>query len=126
MIAATWLRLMGLALVVPSLSKLLLTLWAMLSSATVFIGIIIGYLLAFATFFTIVFQESSIAYINIHWSIRTMFDAMMGTYDWNIEKSYKEFYSIVLALHIYISNIFLLNYLVAILSTVYEEMLDSG
>ena len=29
-------------------------------------------------------------------------------------------------LHIYISGIFLLNYLVAILGTVYEEMLETG
>ena len=126
MIAATWLRIMGLALVVPSLSKLILTLDAMLGSANVFICIIIGYICMFATFGKIIFQESNIAYINIIWSMRIMFDAMMGNNPYDTEESYKYYYWIFLCLHIYISNIFLLNYLVAILSTVYEIMLDAG
>ena len=55
-----------------------------------------------------------------------MFDSMMGMYTYDIEKSYKQWHEIFLWLHIYVANIFLLNYLVAILATVYEEMLEAG
>ena len=32
----------------------------------------------------------------------------------------------MLTFHVFLANIFLLNYLIAILSTVYEEMLEKG
>lgn len=35
-------------------------------------------------------------------------------------------HTIFMVLHIYIANIFMLNYLVAILSTVYELMMEKG
>jgi len=126
MVAATWMRIMGLSFVIPSLSKLLLTLTAMLSSATTFICIILGYLLVTATIFKALFQESSIAYIDFLFSIRSMFDYMMGMYVYEVEKEYVIVHTLLLWVHIYIANIFLLNYLVAILSTVYEEMLENG
>jgi len=56
-----------------------------------------------------------------------MFDAMQGAYDLDaIEERYHTHHIFLMWLHIYIANIFLLNYLVAILSTVYEEMLETG
>lgn len=56
-----------------------------------------------------------------------MFDSMMGMFQYDgTEASYQKFHTVFLWVHIYIANIFLLNYLVAILSTVYEEMLDEG
>ena len=50
---------------------------------------------------------------------------MMGTFV-HFESTYKQLHNFVLILHIFISNIFLLNYLVAILSTVFAEMRELG
>ena len=40
--------------------------------------------------------------------------------------NYEMSFSIAMMIHVFISNIFLLNYLVAILSTVYEIMFEGG
>ena len=47
---------------------------------------------------------------------------MMGSYGYTVgaDEQYKHTYFLIF--HIFISNIFLLNYLIAILSTVYEVM----
>lgn len=59
-----------------------------------------------------------------------MFDAMMGSYGYSLinsnNASMEKAHSFFLFFHIYIANIFLLNYLVAILSTVYSDMLEKG
>ena len=96
MVAATWTRITGLSFVVQSLSKLLLTLKAMLGSANTFIMIIVGYLIVTATVFYILFKESAIVYINIIWTIRTMFDYMMGMYEYDVEKSYLTIHTIII------------------------------
>jgi hypothetical protein len=58
--------------------------------------------------------------------MRTLFDAMMGMYQYGLASEYEISHTTFMILHIYIANIFLLNYLVAILSTVYEEMMEKG
>ena len=42
------------------------------------------------------------------------------------ERDDEYLHSVLIIIHIFISNIFLLNYLIAILSTVYEEMQPMG
>lgn len=53
----------------------------------------------------------------------------MGSYDYAVFARFKkveEIHTTFMFLHIYIANIFLLNYLVAILSTVYSDMMEIG
>lgn len=53
----------------------------------------------------------------------------MGTYDYDVidgRENYAKFHTFFMFIHIYIANIFLLNYLVAILSTVYVERTEIG
>jgi len=126
MIVATWMRLVGFLFVMESFSKLIMTIIEMLKSATTFIFICGFYLSVMSTIAICLFQESSITYSNFLYAIRTMFDAMLGMYQYRIEKQYENSHTIFLVLHIYVANIFLLNYLVAILSTVYEQMLEKG
>ena len=57
---------------------------------------------------------------------RTLFDSMIGNYGYTVTTEDQDLHDIVLILHIFIANIFLLNYLIAILSTVYEEMAEMG
>ena len=51
---------------------------------------------------------------------------MLGNYNYSVLGDDDNLHALVLILHIFVSNIFLLNYLIAILSTVYEEMADMG
>lgn len=59
-------------------------------------------------------------------SYRTLFDALIGAYVYTASPNYLMSNSILTMVHVFISNIFMLNYLVAILSTVYEIMRDEG
>ena len=59
--------------------------------------------------------------------LRTLFDAMMGSYNYSVSTDDEKYKHIgFLIFHIFISNIFLLNYLIAILATVYEAMNEQG
>lgn len=59
-------------------------------------------------------------------SLRTLFDAMLGNYTLVDLGNYNTSHSILLIVHLIASNIFLLNYLIAILATVYEIMMEIG
>lgn len=59
-------------------------------------------------------------------TLRTLYDAFIGTYTYEVPSNYALSYSILMMVHVFIANIFLLNYLVAILSTVYEIMFEGG
>ena len=51
---------------------------------------------------------------------------MMGAYGYYVVGEDEYLHVVVILIHILISNIYLLNYLIAILSTVYEEMAELG
>jgi len=125
-VISTWARFAGILLVVQSVSKLLMTIFKMLGSAGTFLGILTGYLLVMSTIAIALFQESSITYSTIAYTIRTLFDAMLGTYSYDIQSEYATLHSWFMMFHVFFSNVFMLNYLVAILSTVYEQMMEKG
>ena len=135
-VIVSWLRFFGYFLVVRSISKLLSTLIKMLFDAVSFVLIMTSYLLLMGTMFTTLFSKPMPeAYGSISLSLRTLYDALMGTYtyvdavdgmDVDVGDAYKLSNSILTMVHVFISNIFLLNFLVAILSTVYEIMQEHG
>ena len=58
-----------------------------------------------------------------------MFDALMGMYNYYdeaVKSEYTKLHFFLMMTHIYIANIFMLNYLIAILASVYEDMLEKG
>lgn len=59
-------------------------------------------------------------------TLETLYSAFIGDYKYISNPNFELSFSILLILHIIISNIFLLNFLVAILSTVYENMMEGG
>jgi len=65
-------------------------------------------------------------YVDSVSTVRTLFDAMLGNYSYYVTGYYEFSHSVLLCIHIVISNIFLLNYLIAILATVYDEMTAKG
>jgi len=65
-------------------------------------------------------------YGQLSMSYRTLFDALIGAYVYTDNEAFILSNSILTMVHVFISNVFMLNYLVAILSTVYEIMKDEG
>jgi hypothetical protein len=60
-------------------------------------------------------------------TLRTLFDALIGEYAYLDEApNFALSFQLLMMLHVFISNIFLLNYLVAILSTVFIIMTELG
>lgn len=125
-VAASWYRFITFLIVLPSMSKLILTLINMVSAAVWFLLLTLIYLAIVTPIFAILFQEDSIVYVDNIAVARTLFDAMLGNYGYSVSGDEKYKHITALILHIFISNIFLLNYLIAILSTVYEVMNEQG
>jgi len=59
-------------------------------------------------------------------TIRTLFDASLGNYSYDIKKGREISYTILLVSYVFFSNVLLLNFLIAILSTTYEKMEQNG
>jgi hypothetical protein len=125
-IIATWMRLIGFFFVMEEFSKLIMTIVEMLSGATTFLLILSFYLIVMSTIAICLFQESSISYSNTTYAMRTLFDAMLGMYQYQVQTNHAQAHGVFMMIHIYIANIFMLNYLVAILSTVYAQMEEKG
>ena len=98
----------------------------MIVKAMTFIGLTVSYIFLMVPIFQILFQEDTINYVDGIVTARSLFDTMLGNYGYAVTGEDDDFHASVLVLHIFISNIFLLNYLIAILSTVYEEMAGLG
>lgn len=92
----------------------------MLNSATTFMIIYFMYTMMMVGLMKTLFQEYIITFSTIPYSIRTLFDGMMGMYDWEVPSLQKNQYTYLMYFHIFFANVFLLNYLVAILGSVYE------
>lgn len=85
---ATWSRVVGIALVVPQFSELLMTIYAMLGSATTFLFIVMYYLLMMSVLCLALYQEAVPSYSSFIYILRTMFDAMMGAYSYELFPKY--------------------------------------
>jgi hypothetical protein len=125
-IVTCWARFFAILFVVQAVSKLIMTIIKMVGSATTFLFILFIYLLVFSCIMMVLFQESSINYSSQIYAIRTLFDAMMGTYDYTIKEEYATMHAVFMMAHIFLAYVFMLNYLVAILSTIYEQMMEKG
>ena len=100
----------------------------MLRDALSFIFIICCYFAIAATTFTTLFAEPDPSeYGSISTSIQTLFMAFAGgAHDYISDPNYALSNSILVMLHLCISNIFLMNFLIAIISNVYNIMTSTG
>ena len=122
-----WLRFFGYFLVIRRISKLIMTLVKMLSDTLSFIFLFSCYLILVTTVFTTLFSNANPdEYGTIGLTLRTLYDAFIGQYDYEVTSNYEISFSILMMIHVFIANIFLLNYLIAILATVYESMFEGG
>ena len=80
-----------------------------------------------ASVFTTLYQDvNPTKYGGLAISVRYLFDAAIGQFDFSDMGDRYLSHSILLMCHVFFSNILLLNYLIAILSTTYENMKETG
>lgn len=122
-----WLRFFVYFLVVREISKLLLTLIAMVGDTLSFMFIVCCFILIMASVFTTLYQDTNPAMFGgLALTVRTLFDAAIGQYTYSGMGGRELSYSILLIGHVFFSNILLMNYLIAILSTTYDNMKQTG
>lgn len=109
------------------LSKMILTFITMLIDTQAFMFLVGSYLIVMAAVFTTVFQDvNPVVYGTFTISLRSTFDGLMGSYGYKGFGESEMLHMTMMWFHIFMSNILLLNYLVAILSQSYSDMLDKG
>lgn len=92
----------------------------MLGSAGTFLFIMCEYLLVVSLVFMSRYKDSGINYSTFFNAFRVMFDGVMGALDME-PYGHKDPHTFLSIVHIIFANVFLLNYLVAILGSVYEN-----
>jgi hypothetical protein len=123
----SWIRFFSFFLVIRDISKLLLTLVAMVTDTLAFILIVTWFLIIMSSVFTTLYQDyNEDKYGNLSTSFRTLFDTALAVYDYEGMGSRDLSHSILLIFVAFLTNVLLLNFIIAILSTTYENMKESG
>ena len=124
----SWLRFFAYFLIVEGISVMIMTLLRMLIDAMAFVFIFICYLLIVTTIFTTVFQTvDPDEYGSLSLSFLTLYTAFIGPYTYEAaDNGFSISGSIFVVTHRFLSSIFLMNFLIAILSSVFEYMKDDG
>lgn len=122
-----WLRFFCYFLVIRDISKLVLTLISMIGDTLNFMFLMGCFIIIMASIFTTLYQDTNPEkYGSFAITVRYMFDAAIASYDYDNMGSRVVSHSILIMFHTFISNVMLLNYLIAILSTTYENMKQTG
>lgn len=113
----SWLRFFSYFLVVNNISKLTITLGRMIKEAVSFMIITVCYFLIATTVFAILFRNSPAQDVfgTLPLTFRWLFDLAVGNINPVDMGPYTQSYSIFKIIHIVIANIFLINFLVAII-----------
>ncbi|CDW75745.1 UNKNOWN [Stylonychia lemnae] len=126
-LAFSWIRFFMYFLVVRSISKLLLTLIEMVEDTISFFFIVSCFIVIMSSIFTTLYQDiSPEKFGSLTTTVRTLFDAALAVYSYDGLGGRTLSYSVLMIFHVFFSNVLLLNYLIAILSTTYENMKQSG
>ena len=82
--------------------------------------------LASTVFATLFLKPGPEYYGSVPLAFRSLFDLMVAEFEYVDFGSFNTSHSVLLMLHTLIANIFLINFLVAIIQTVYEFMIEGG
>ena len=121
-----WARLYMLFLVIPSISKMILTLGAMLLDVRPFMILISCYLIFSTQLFSTLFQDINEDFSSLFGSFQVVYNGIIGAYSYGGSGDKELLYSAITVLHLFFLFILLLNFMIAILSTTYGSMLESG
>ena len=124
MVTITWLRFFAYFLLIKRVSKLIITLIAIMWNTISFIFLSLCELILAATIFTMRFGSiRPDLYGGQLISMRVLYDAMVSNYGSDHFGAFTRAHDALLIVHLIIAHIFLINFLVAILSTIYNNML---
>lgn len=119
----SWVRFFSYFLVINIIAKLTITLLKMLADTLNFIIIVVCYFMLATTIFTTLFRNANTDagddFKSLSSTFLALFSLSTGNYNPVDMGNYNTSYNILYILHIIISSIFLMNYLIAILQTVY-------
>lgn len=76
--------------------------------------------------FSTLYQDINSNYSSVFTTLRTVFDSMIGNYEYGGSGNEEMWFSILSIINLFFISILLLNFMVAILSQTYSEMLESG
>ncbi len=127
----SWLRFFSYFLVMGKISKITLTLFMMLRETVNFMLILSCYMILMTTVFATLFRDTETEdarqdYHSIFTTLRALVDYFLANFSAKDMGNFSTSHSILYIIHVTISNIFLLNFLVAILQTVYDIMYRNG
>jgi hypothetical protein len=123
----SWIRFFAYFLVIKRISKLLMTLVRIIWKSIWFMFCFICYLMIMTTIFTMLFESPDpTEYGSLSISVETLYAFFIGNYDYITSDGFVVSGSILIMIHKLISSIFLMNFLIAILSDTYEFMLEAG
>lgn len=128
-ILLSWLKLFTLFLLLPNISKLVLTTIEMVKSTLAFGFIILCFFIISGTVFSIKFREiDEENYGTILIAMRRLLDYMVTNGFENEVDHTKYFYihTALFVIFVLITNMFFLNTLIALITSVYKEMLETG
>lgn len=104
-----------------------MTLLAMVSEMGPFFTLFALYILLLTPFFIVLFQTETPVAKDYFTSIRTIFDGMADIYGYYIlEGKLKNWFMILIEVDVVVMNIFLANFLVAILQSIYDKGSEEG
>jgi hypothetical protein len=124
MLTLIWCRLLSIIITWKSLGPLLRMIWLMIESLIVFLVLFFAAILAYGSVMGYVFKtkRSDELYIGLDYSIRSSFAGALGDFDYTLFTADKTLGEFLMGCYNMISNILLLNLLIAILTDIYERM----
>ena len=127
----SWLRFFSYFLVMNKISKITLTLFMMLKETLNFMLILGCYMVLMTTVFATLFRDAETEdavsdYHSLFTTLRALVDYFLANFPPKDMGNFNTSHSILYIVHVTISNIFLLNFLVAILQAVYDIMIKNG
>jgi hypothetical protein len=103
---------------------MILTLYGMILDTIAFVLLLTTWIFVMAAVFTTVFQDTKgETYKDLYTTVLVLWNGMLGGYSTSgIGKDLYWLHVLMTILYVYMSNILLLNYLIAIMSTTYSDM----
>lgn len=127
-LAFMWVRFFYFMYFSEAISKMLITLLAMLWDVMEFLFIMVIYIIMAMLLLQTLYQDRNDDYRTTFQSFVTTFDHTLGAYSYVGAGGGggEIIYTMILFGHLFILNILLLNFMIAILSTTFESMSESG
>lgn len=112
---------------IESISKMILTFISMVIDTSAFMFLTVWYLFVMSAIFCTVYQNVNPSmYGDITTTMTSMFDSFLASYSYGSVKDSELPHMFLMIIHIFAGNIVLFNYLIAILSTTYGLLLETG